>query len=179
LLAAVQEARRQAQADPQKTMFLHQDEFTYYRRPSVAQTWHEQGGPGAKARQGCRTNSKRRVIGALNALPGQLPPGPIASRANCLPGQLPHGPIASRANCLTGQLTVWQRSRADAKTMARYLRALEEEYPQAEVIYVALDNWPVHFHEHVLKALKARRCGCCACRPTLLGPTQSRKSGDG
>lgn len=28
-------------------------------------------------------------------------------------------------------------------------------YPAAEKIYLVMDNWPVHFHEKVLAALKS------------------------
>lgn len=124
-LAAVTAARRQAQTDPGRHVFVYEDELTYYRRPGVAQADVRRGGPGAPARQGCRRNAKRRVLGALNAL--------------------------------TGQLFVWQRSRTDVGTRGRYLRALEQEYPGAETIWLALDNWPVHFHDQVRNALRGSK----------------------
>ena len=32
-----------------------------------------------------------------------------------------------------------------------------QEYPEAEVIYIVLDNWPVHFHADVLGELQAQK----------------------
>ena len=36
-----------------------------------------------------------------------------------------------------------------------FLQRVEEQYPNAEVIYIALDNWSVHVNERVLPALHA------------------------
>lgn len=38
-----------------------------------------------------------------------------------------------------------------------FLQRVEEQYPNAEVIYIALDNWSVHVNERVLPALQARQ----------------------
>jgi hypothetical protein len=38
-----------------------------------------------------------------------------------------------------------------------FLQRVEEQYPDAEVIYIALDNWSVHVNERVLPALQARQ----------------------
>jgi transposase len=120
-LAAVAAARAEARDRPGRVLFYYQDEFTYYRRPSVGRAWAAAGGPGRPARQGHKRNTKRRVIGCLDAQ--------------------------------TGQLFCWQRERAGVEVLARYYQALAEAHPQAEVIYLAQDNWPVHFHEHLLQAL--------------------------
>ena len=56
-------------------------------------------------------------------------------------------------DALTGRLICWQRSAFDHRTFLRYLQAVEACYPQAQRIYVALDNWPVHFQPDVLHAL--------------------------
>lgn len=124
-VAAVAAARAEAQARPGQVVFLYQDELTYYRRPSVAQAYAPAGDPGPAARQGHGSNTKRRVIGSLDAQ--------------------------------TGRLFVWQRSRADVDTLIRYYQELEGAYPDAAVIYLAQDNWPVHFHERVLAALATSR----------------------
>ena len=42
-------------------------------------------------------------------------------------------------------------------TLIRYYRALEAAYPAAEVIYIAQDNWPVHFRPAILEALASSR----------------------
>jgi len=38
-----------------------------------------------------------------------------------------------------------------------FLQIVEKQYPDAEVIYIALDNWSVHINERVLPALQARQ----------------------
>jgi transposase len=120
-MAAVAAARAAATARRGAVVLVYQDEFTAYRRPSLARAWHEAGGPGRPAELGHKSNSERRLIGALDAVDG-------------------------RVFC-------WQRAHADVSTLIRFYRALAEAYPSAERIYVAQDNWPVHFHERVLEAL--------------------------
>jgi DDE superfamily endonuclease len=39
----------------------------------------------------------------------------------------------------------------------KFLQRVEEQYPEAEVIYIALDNWSVHSNERVPPALQARQ----------------------
>jgi len=39
----------------------------------------------------------------------------------------------------------------------KVLQIVEAQYPDAEVIYIALDNWTVHVNERVLPALQARQ----------------------
>ena len=39
----------------------------------------------------------------------------------------------------------------------KFLQLVENQYPDAEVLYIALDNWSVHIHERVLPALQARQ----------------------
>jgi transposase len=124
-MQAVKRARLKACKRPGKVVFVYQDEFSYYRRASVAQAWHCQGGPGRYAQQGHSRNKKRRVIGALNAIDGRL--------------------------------FCWQRSKAGVRTLVRFYEALQAAYPDAEVIYVAQDNWPVHFHDEVVKSLKGSK----------------------
>jgi hypothetical protein len=124
-IAAVAEARAEAAARPGAVVFVYQDEFTAYRRPSVAQTWEKTGGPGRPAALGQKANNERRLIGALDAVDG-------------------------RVFC-------WQRAQADVDTLIRYYGELAAAYPAAEVIYVAQDNWPVHFYERVLEALESTK----------------------
>jgi DDE superfamily endonuclease len=120
-LAAVARARREAAASSGRVVLLYEDELTYYRRPSVARCHQPRGGPGAYAEQGHRSNSKRRVVGALDAC--------------------------------SGRLHYWQGSRAGQKELRRFFAHLSEAYSGADRIYVALDNWPVHFLPDVLDSL--------------------------
>jgi len=62
--------------------------------------------------------------------------------------------IAGCLDASTGRLITWQRSAFDHPTFLRYLLAVQACYPQAERIYIALDNWPVHFQPAVLAGLQ-------------------------
>jgi transposase len=62
--------------------------------------------------------------------------------------------IAGCLDALTGRLLCWQRSAFDHATFLRYLRAVQESYPQAEQLFIGLDNWPVHFQPDVLTGLQ-------------------------
>lgn len=61
--------------------------------------------------------------------------------------------IAASLDVMTGSLFTWQRKHFDRWTLIRYYQALEAQYPDAELIFVAQDNWPVHFHQDILSAL--------------------------
>lgn len=61
--------------------------------------------------------------------------------------------IAASLDVSSGRLFFWQRKHFDRRTLIRYYLALEAAYPEAELIFVAQDNWPVHFHDDVLAAL--------------------------
>ena len=62
--------------------------------------------------------------------------------------------IAGCLDAFTGRLICWQRSAFDHRTFLRYLQAVEACYPDAERIYIVLDNWPVHFQPDVLASLE-------------------------
>jgi len=42
-------------------------------------------------------------------------------------------------------------------TFLKFLQIVEAQYAEAEVIYIALDNWSVHINERVLPALQSRQ----------------------
>jgi hypothetical protein len=65
-----------------------------------------------------------------------------------------HFRLIGGLNALTGQLTYRQHSKIDLSQMSAFYAALRAEYPEAEEIYVALDNWPIHFHPDVLARLQ-------------------------
>jgi transposase len=120
-MAAVDAAAAAALAHPDKCVFLHEDEFTYYRRPTAAQAYAAVGADDPRADQGHGNNSKRRVIASLDVR--------------------------------TGRLITRQRSSTGRDVLIRYFREVESHYPEAETVTIALDNWPVHFHEDVMTAL--------------------------
>lgn len=57
-------------------------------------------------------------------------------------------------NAQTGQVIYGQRSHTTLPFLAAFWYQLQAAHPQAECIYVALDNWPVHFHPDVLAPLR-------------------------
>lgn len=67
-----------------------------------------------------------------------------------------HCRVLGGLNALTGQLSYRQRSRTDISCLTGFWYQLREDYPDAEVIYVVVDNWPVHFHPDVLAPLQAQ-----------------------
>src|SRR6476619_6698787 len=66
-LVAVRRARAEAQASGGRVVLVYLDEVSYYRRPSVGTAYAPVGGPGPSAEQGHRTNTRRRIVGAMNA----------------------------------------------------------------------------------------------------------------
>ena len=82
---------------------------------------------------------------------------PTVARAYAARGN--HQPLARRShasntcgrviavlNALTGQVNYLQRNKIARFTINNFWLDVRIAYPQAEVIYVAVDNWPVHFH---------------------------------
>lgn len=124
-LSYLQAARHQAQQQPGKVVFLYMDEFTYYRRPSLARAYACQGHHQAGVAGGYRTNRHRRIASCLNAL--------------------------------NGATFSWQRTSFKVTTLLRFYRAVEAAYPDAQRIFIALDNWSPHFHPDILLALQSSR----------------------
>jgi len=52
-----------------------------------------------------------------------------------------------------GRVLWEQGAHVTASTLSTLYTRLQAAYPQAETIYVAQDNWPVHFHPNVLVGL--------------------------
>ena len=57
-------------------------------------------------------------------------------------------------NAMTGQVTYGQRSHITATVLTDLYRQITQQYPNAEVIYVAQDNWPVHVYPTLVAALQ-------------------------
>ena len=64
--------------------------------------------------------------------------------------------LAGCVDVASGAVIVRQRDRFNVKEMYRFFSFVEKQYPEADVIYIALDNWPVHFHGYVSDHLAAR-----------------------
>lgn len=57
--------------------------------------------------------------------------------------------IAACLNHVSGRVVAVQRRRFDRNTLLRFFRQVERSYPNAERIFIALDNWPPHFHPDI------------------------------
>jgi transposase len=68
ILRAYQEAVTQ----PEEVIVLFQDEFTYYRRADIRQSWQRRGHRQHRRRQRAGANTKARITAVLNALTGQV-----------------------------------------------------------------------------------------------------------
>jgi hypothetical protein len=121
-MAVLARCREGALADPKQLALLYSDEFTFYRRPSLAQAYGQAGRRGPPAEQGHRRNTKRRLIGSLDAR--------------------------------LGRAFFTHRAKAGADELAAHYRGLGEAYPGALIVWVAVDNWSVHFHPKVQRALR-------------------------
>jgi len=108
--------------DPERYVFLYQDEFTYYRQPTLARAYELRGHTQPLAYLSYRSNTRFRVIAGLNAI--------------------------------SGQVTYGQHSKIRLRVLSDFYAAIRADHPEAEEIYVAQDNWPVHFHPDVLARLQ-------------------------
>lgn len=57
-------------------------------------------------------------------------------------------------NAVTGQVTYRQHSKINLRSLSDFYAAIRADYPDAETIYVAQDNWPVHVHPDVVVRLQ-------------------------
>jgi len=71
-LSLIQLCHMRAFYAPKRFVFLYLDEMTYYRQPSVARTYEAIGATQGLARRSYNSNTRFRVLGALNALTGQV-----------------------------------------------------------------------------------------------------------
>lgn len=63
--------------------------------------------------------------------------------------------VVAVLDALDGRVMAWTRKAITAGTMRLFLRAVRTEmYPDAERLYLVLDNWPVHYHPRVLQELE-------------------------
>jgi hypothetical protein len=62
--------------------------------------------------------------------------------------------IVAALNAITGQVTYRQHSKIGLAQLSNFYAAVRADYPTTTEIYVAQDNWPVHFHPDVLARLQ-------------------------
>jgi hypothetical protein len=109
--------------DLESMVFVFQDEFTFYRQPSLAYAYEAKGKTQPLAELGWRSNLAWRIAAALNGY--------------------------------TGQVTYVQGARIGIRALLELYRQLVLAYPHA-TIFIAQDNWPVHFHPDLCAALQAQ-----------------------
>jgi hypothetical protein len=83
--------------------------------------------------------------------------------------------ILAAVNALTGQVHYLLRNHIKVATLRDFWRQLHMAYPQAETIYVVLDNWPVHYHPDALVVLQPQPFAADFIVPPNW-PTQARPS---
>lgn len=125
-VAAVEQALQQCRQTPTRCKFVYVDEHTMHRNPTNA---------SALAQMGTDADPQVR---------------PLYAGYNC--GRR----FAGALNPVTGELITQQRNHFPADAFLDFLLSIEAQYPDAEVIYVAMDNWPVHFAPTVLEGLAQR-----------------------
>ena len=64
--------------------------------------------------------------------------------------------VIGTLNANTGQVNYRQRSHTNISGLTGFWYEIRAAYPDAELIYVAVDNWPVHFHPDVLAPLQSQ-----------------------
>lgn len=121
-LGLIQLCLLQAWYDPERYVFLYQDEFTYYRQPTLARAYELVGKTQPLAHWSYRTNTQFRIVATLNAI--------------------------------TGQVTYRQHSKIRLPQLSDFYAMVRTDYPEAEIIFMAQDNWPIHFHPDVLVRLQ-------------------------
>lgn len=124
-IAAIEEAKRASRANPDRIVFLYQDEHSFFKQPSVAPDYAAKEGDAKKARLYAGSDAMRRVAGCLDIN--------------------------------TGALITMQRNHFAVPQMIKFFTYVEEQYPNAETIYIALDNWPVHYAPVLEESLKKRK----------------------
>jgi hypothetical protein len=82
--------------------------------------------------------------------------------------------IVGSLDVVTGQVVVRRANTISLATLVAFYQQLRAAYPQAERIFVVLDNWPVHFHPDVLVALEPQTTPWMFSRPGNWPATPSR-----
>lgn len=59
-------------------------------------------------------------------------------------------------NAITGQVTYRQHHKIKLHYLSDFYATIRADYPAAETIYVAQDNWPIHVHPDVTVRLQAQ-----------------------
>ncbi|MCB8975519.1 MAG: IS630 family transposase [Ardenticatenaceae bacterium] len=71
-LSLIELARLRAYYEPDRYVLLYLDQLTYYRQPTIAQSFESKGLRQPLAQRSHQANSSFRIIGAINCMTGQL-----------------------------------------------------------------------------------------------------------
>jgi transposase len=112
---------------PDRYVLLYQDEFAYYRQPTIARDYEAMGKYQPLAHRSYHSDTVFKGMGALNPITGQV---------------IYHQ--ASKASIQ--QLTVFYDMIMENHS--------KKYYPDLDTIFMVQDNWSVHFHPDVLAHLQ-------------------------
>ena len=120
---------RERASRPEALSVLYGDEFTFYRQPTLGRAYHEAGKRQPTVPYTGRANTKRRVVSALDVDSGQ---------------------VISLTRKVVG-----------IKALCQFFALLRERYnarfgPEHRLVLI-WDNWPVHYHEDVVRAAREHR----------------------
>lgn len=123
----IKDLKAQARASAGRVVLLYQDEFTFYRQPTLANAYEERGHYQPLAELSYRSNDHTRIVATLDALTG---------RVTFLP----------RYRVGIPELVKFYQQ------VCQMYRDLGAEH-----INIVLDNWPIHTHPDVLLALQEQQ----------------------
>jgi transposase len=123
-LTNVQAVRMLSDQAPGQVVVVYLDEVTIEQQPSLASSY--------APKSGGRTQPRARLSHSSNTLLRVV-------------ATLEHG---------TGRVVYRRASKITIATLVQFFQDLRAAYPQAQRIYVVMDNWPVHIHPDVLIALE-------------------------
>jgi hypothetical protein len=83
-----------------------------------------------------------------------------------------HFRILGTLNAISGRVTYRQYYKVALRQLSGFYATLRSDYPAAEEIYVAQDNWPVHFHPDVLARLQPQEFSPCPPKMPATWPTE-------
>jgi len=67
------------------------------------------------------------------------------------------GRVMGALDAISGKTTITMANKITVPQMIVFLQTLRAAYPKAAVIYLVVDNWPVHFHPDVLAAMETQK----------------------
>jgi transposase len=145
-LANVQAVRMLARLAEGRVVLVYLDEVTIEQQPSLAATYAPQSG--------AQTQPRARWSHSSNTLTRVV-------------ASLEHG---------SGRVVYRRASKITIATLVAFFEDLRAAYPDAERIYVVMDNWPVHIHPDVLVALEKQETRHLRGLPPSWSATPSAKA---